>query len=86
MDLHSPDMAVSSVVSASYTTIDITDNENFASVLDQHVKVDMTTIVKTALLTTSQWKLAIDSNHLPSVGVFPWIRPRGQSSAQPRVA
>ncbi len=29
MDHHSIDMAISSVVSATYTAIDITDNENF---------------------------------------------------------
>ncbi len=51
-DSHSPDMAVSSVVSASYTAVDITENENFAAVLDHHVKVDMTTAMQTAHLTT----------------------------------
>ncbi len=61
-DLHSPDMAVNSVVSVSYMAIDITDHENFATVLDHHVKVDMMTAVQTACLTTSQPKLAIDSN------------------------
>ncbi len=61
---HSPVMAVSSVVSISYTAIDITDNENFAAVLDHHVKVDMTTAVQTAHLTTSQRKLTVDSNML----------------------
>ncbi len=40
MDPHSPDMAVSSVVSASYKAID--------------VKADMTTAVQTARLTTLQ--------------------------------
>ncbi len=64
MDHHSIDMAISSVVSATYTAIDITDNENFATVLDHHVKVDMTTAVQTARLTTSQQKLANDSNML----------------------
>ena len=64
VDPHSPDMAVNSVVSASYMAVDITDNENFATVLDHHVKVDMTTAVQTAHLTTLQWKLAIDSNTL----------------------
>ncbi len=64
MDLHSPDMVVSSVVSASYTAIDITDDENFAAVLDHHVKVDMTTAVQTAHLTILQWKLTIDSKML----------------------
>ncbi len=64
VDPHSPDMAVSSVVSASYMAVDITANENFATILDHHVKVDMTTAVQTACLTTSQWKLAVDSNTL----------------------
>ncbi len=64
MDQHSPDMAVSSFVFASYTTINITDNENFASVLDHHVKVDMTTAVQTAHLSTLQLNLAIDSDTL----------------------
>ncbi len=64
MDSHSPDMAYSSVVSASCTAIEITDDENFATVLDHHVKVDMSTAVQTACLTTSQWKLAIDSDIL----------------------
>ncbi len=50
MDPHSPDMAVSSVVSASYKAID--------------VKADMTTAVQTARLTTSQRKLAVDSDTL----------------------
>ncbi len=48
------DMAVSSVVSASYMAVDITYNENFATVLDHHVKVHMTTAVQTAHLTTLQ--------------------------------
>ncbi len=61
-DPHSPDMAVNSVVSVFYMVIDITDNENFASILDHHVMVDMTTAVQTAHLTLSQWKLAIDSD------------------------
>ncbi len=47
MDPHSPDMAVISVVSASYTAIDITNVENFAAVLDHHVKIDMMTAVQT---------------------------------------
>ncbi len=34
---HSPDMVVGSVVSASYTAVDITDNENFAAVFYHHV-------------------------------------------------
>ncbi len=63
-DPHSPDMTVNSVVSASYTTVDITDVKNFAAVLDHHIKVDMTTTVQTARLTTSQQKLAIDSDML----------------------
>ncbi len=63
-DPDSTDMAVSSVVSTSYTTVDITDNENFAAVLSHHVKVDMTTTVQTACLTTLQWKLTVDSNTL----------------------
>ncbi len=63
-DPSSPDMAVSSVVSASYTAVDITDDENFAAVLDHHVKVDMTTAVQTAGLTTSQRKLTVDSDTL----------------------
>ncbi len=45
MDPHSPDMAVSSVVSTSYKPVDITDNENFTRVLDHHVNVDMSTAV-----------------------------------------
>ncbi len=57
-------MVVSSVVFASYAAIDITDNENFAAVLDNHVKVDTMTAVQTACLTTSQRKLIIDSNTL----------------------
>ncbi len=58
-DPHSPDIAVSSVVSASYTAIDITKDENFASVLDHHIKDDMTTAVQTAHLVTLQQKLVI---------------------------
>ncbi len=49
-DPHIPDMVVSSVVSASYIALDITENENFTAVLDDHVKVNMTTAVKTARL------------------------------------
>ncbi len=59
-DPHSPDMAVSSVVSASYIAVDITDYENFATVLDHHVKVDIMTAVQTACLTTLQQKLVVD--------------------------
>ncbi len=51
-DPHSPVMAVSSVLSAFYTAVNITNNENFAAVLDYHVKVDMATAVQTARLTT----------------------------------
>ncbi len=61
---HSPDITVSSVVLASYKGIYIIDDENFAAVLDHHVKVDMTMVVQTAHLTTTQGKLAIDSNML----------------------
>ncbi len=61
---NNPDMVVSSVVSASYTDIDITDDEIFATVFDHDVKVDMTITVQTARLTTSQQKLAIDSDML----------------------
>ncbi len=61
VDPQSPDMAVISVVSASYTKVNITDNENFSAVLDHHVKVDMTTTVQTASLTMLQQKLVIDS-------------------------
>ncbi len=57
-------MAMSSVVSTTNTAIDITDDENFATVLDHHVKVGVTTAVQTARLTTSQWKLAVDSDML----------------------
>ncbi len=64
MDPDSPGMAVSSVVSASYTAVDITDNENFATALDQNVKFDMNTAVQSAHLTTLQQKLAFDSNTL----------------------
>ncbi len=63
-DPHSPDMAVSSVVSASYTAIDTTDDENSVSVLDHHVKVDMNTAVQRACLTMLQQKLANNSNTL----------------------
>ncbi len=42
---HSLDMTMSSIVSAAYTTVDITENENVATVLDHHIKVDMTTTV-----------------------------------------
>ncbi len=52
-------MTASSVVSASYTAVDITDDENFATVLDYHFKVDMNKAVQTTHLTTSQWKLVI---------------------------
>ncbi len=57
-------MAVSSVVSVSYTAVDITNNANFAAVLDHHVKVDMTTAKQTACLTTLQCKLAVASDTL----------------------
>ncbi len=63
-DPHSPDMAVGSAFSASYMAVDITDDENFAKLLDHHVKVDMTTAVQIACLTTLQQKLTIDSNML----------------------
>ncbi len=41
-DPHGPDMTVNSVVSAFYMAVDITDNKNFATALDHHIKVDMT--------------------------------------------
>lgn len=63
-DPHSPDMTVSSIFSASYMVFDITDNNNFAAVLDQHVMVDVTTAIQTAWLSTLQQKLAVDSNML----------------------
>ncbi len=44
--------------------IDITEDESFSTVLDHHVQVDMTTTVQTAHLTTTQQKLAIDSDTL----------------------
>ncbi len=47
-----------------YMAVDITDDENFAAVLDHHIKIDMTTTVQTALLTTIQLKLAVDFNTL----------------------
>ncbi len=62
--LHSPDVTVSSVVSASYTAVDITNDENFSAVLDHHVKVNMITTVQTARLTIFQQKLIVDSNSL----------------------
>ncbi len=49
-DLHSPDETVSSVVSPTYTAIDITDNNNFATVPNEHVTVDTKTVVHTAHL------------------------------------
>ncbi len=64
MDSHSSDMAISWVVSASYMAADITDNENFATVLGHHVKVDMTTAVNTVCFIILQQKLAIDSDML----------------------
>ncbi len=64
IDPHSPDVAVDSVVSASYMAVDITDDKNFAAVLDHHVKVDMTTAVQTACLTTLQQKLEVVSDML----------------------
>ncbi len=64
MEPHSSDMVVSSAISASYMAVDITDDENFAAVLDYHVKVDMMTAVQTAHLATLQWKLAFDSSML----------------------
>ncbi len=64
MEPHSPDTVVGSVVSASYTAVDITNDENFSAVLDHHVKVNMITTVQTARLTTFQQKLIVDSNTL----------------------
>ncbi len=61
---HIPVMAVSSVVSASTMAVGITDNENFATILDHHIKVDMTSPVQTARVTTLQCKFAIDSDML----------------------
>ena len=48
IDPHSPDMTVGSIVSASYTAVDITDDQNFAAVLDHHVKIDLVTAVQKA--------------------------------------
>ncbi len=63
MDPHSPDMAMNSVISASYTTANITDNKNFATDLDHHIKVDMIAAVQTACLTTLQHKLTFTLIH-----------------------
>ncbi len=63
-DSQRPDMVMSSVVSVSYLVINITNDENFAAVLDHHVKVDMTTTVQSAHLTMLQQKLAVDSDTL----------------------
>ncbi len=38
-DPHGPDMAVSAVVSAAYIAINITDDDNFATFLDQQSKL-----------------------------------------------
>ena len=78
---HSPDMVANSVVSAAYTAVDITDNENFAAAPDHHIKVDMMSVVQTACLTTFQWKFAVDSDHLHGIGESLYTSPRGQSSA-----
>ncbi len=61
-DPHSPDITVSSVVSASYTAVNITNNDNIAAVLHQHVKVAIMTVA--ACLTTMQQKFVVDSNIL----------------------
>ncbi len=81
LDPHSPDMADSSVISASYTAVDITDNENFAAVLDHHVKVDMTTVVQTAISLPCNRSSPLTPNRLPGIGVSRYTRLRGQSSA-----
>ncbi len=67
-------MVVSSAVSASYLAVDITDDEHFATVIDHHVKVDMTTAVQTAHLTTTNGSLLFIQSCLPNAGVFPSIR------------
>ncbi len=63
-DPQGSDMIASLVVSTAYRAINITDNYSFAAVWDQHVKVDMTTMVQTASLMTTQWKLTNDSDTL----------------------
>ncbi len=40
VETHSPDITVSSVVSFSYTAVDIKDNYNFAIILGNHIIVD----------------------------------------------
>ncbi len=70
-----------SVVSAAYMAVDITDNDNFAAVLDHQVNVKMTTAVQTAHLTTSQWKFALDSDtHAQHWGI-PLHKAKRMSSA-----
>ncbi len=51
--------AVSFIFDA-YFAVDITNDENFAFTLDQHVAVNSKTAVNTAQLTTTQWKPAAD--------------------------
>ncbi len=60
-DPHSPDITVSSVILAAYMAVDITDDNNFVSDLDQHAKVEMMTMVQTACIMIMQQKLVIDS-------------------------
>ncbi len=61
-DPQGPDMTFSSVVSMAFTVIDVNDDDNFAAALKLHVIVDWKMVVQMAHLTTSQQKLAVESN------------------------
>lgn len=60
-DPHSLGMTVGPDIFAAITAIDITDGDNFGATLEQHVTVNMKITVMTAWLTTTYWKLAVDS-------------------------
>ncbi len=80
-DPHIPDMTVSSVVSASYTVVDITDNENCATVIDHHIKINMMAAVQTAHLTTMQWNLDVAPDMLAQHWSIPLQKAKRPSSA-----
>ncbi len=74
-------MTENSVISSAYMAIDITDNDNFATVLDQHVKVDMKMQYRQPTSQQRNGSLLLTPIHLPGIGEYCSTRPKGPYSA-----
>ncbi len=85
-DPHSPYLTIRSVISAAYTTIDVTDDNNFAATLKEHVVVNMKTMVQMVCHTHNQWKPVIDLKIPAQYWGIPCPIPKGCYSVQLSVA